>query len=442
MEKILKLDAFDEFNSSREDFLIPKLSDVSKSSAGGDNTDCVYLCGNSLGLQPKLTSTLLNEELNVWASRGVIGHFDHPESRPWVSVETNVIPQLSKIVGAKESETIIMNTLTTNLHLLLVSFYTPTKDRFKIIMEGKAFPSDHYAIESQLKFHGYSSSALIEIQPEPDSDYISPSSILAAIEEHGNETALILFSGVQYYSGQFFPMKDIVDAGHRKGCIVGFDLAHAVGNVVLKLHDWNVDFACWCTYKYLNSGPGSIAGAFVHEKHHKNFDRPRFDGWWGTNPKTRFQMSHTFEPQESANAFCLSNPCVLSTTALLASSKVFAKYSMEDLQRKSRSLGKLLLELLNDLDGTMRQDRTDSECFTIITPMNESERGCQVSIKFGEKVMSVRVISEKLRDMGIIVDEREPNVIRVAPVPLYNTHMDVYKFVSALGKILEVPKYS
>ncbi|KAJ1547983.1 hypothetical protein HK096_008000 [Nowakowskiella sp. JEL0078] len=433
------LDSNDPLSNLRKDFLIPKFANIVEESSELNsetlNQESVYLCGNSLGLQPKLTKDLLLEELDVWGKSGVNGHFLHEHNRPWVSVDANVIPELSKIVGAKEPEVIVMNSLTANLHFLMVSFYTPTKNRHKILIEGKAFPSDYYAIESQLKFHGFDSSSIIEVSPTLGKDVLSKADILKAIEIHGDEVALILFSGVQYYTGQFFPMKEIVEAGHAKGCIVGFDLAHAVGNVELQLHDWNVDFACWCSYKYLNSGPGAIGGAFVHEKHLSNFTRPRFAGWWGTNSSTRFQMSHKFDPPAAADAFRLSNPCVFSVTALHSSLKVFSKTSMSELTERSKRLTGYCELLLTKLASKLSEKNLNS--FTIVTP-GEGERGCQLSLKFlfEKKPGSVSIISNKLRNLGIVIDEREPEVVRVSPVPLYNSFEDIWKFVRGLEKVL------
>ncbi|KAJ3042958.1 hypothetical protein HDV00_006265 [Rhizophlyctis rosea] len=320
-----------------------------------------------------------------------------------------------------------MNTLTGNLHFLMVAFYRPTAARHKILMEAKSFPSDYYAVESQVKFHGYDpTKAIVQIGPRPGEHNLRTEDILKIIEEEGDTVALILFSGVQYYTGQFFELDKIAAAGKAKGCVVGYDLAHAVGNVPLRLHDWDVDFACWCTYKYLNAGPGGIGGAFVHEKHF-NSDLPRFAGWWGTDPKTKFNMEHTFQPIPGAASFRVSNPNVLATVSLLGSLQVFAQTSMTALREKSILLTGYLERLLDDLPTRSK--------FEILTPRNPEERGCQLSLLFKDGVMME--LFTQLRKNGIICDERKPDVIRVAPTPLYNTFVEVWQFVRTLRDILE-----
>ncbi|KAJ3300171.1 hypothetical protein HK104_003781 [Borealophlyctis nickersoniae] len=423
------LDKRDPLAHFRSEFRIPKVRAVAgENPAAGvsPDDDCIYLCGNSLGLQPVHTKKLVDEELEMWAERGVNGHFDHPLNRPWVSIDDTVIEESAKIVGANPSEVAIMNSLTANLHFLLVAFYRPSQTRFKILIEGKAFPSDYYAVESQIRFHGYDpASALIEIHPRPNEHTLRTEDILSRIEKEGDSVALILFSGVQYYTGQFFPLHQIAAAGRAKGCVVGFDLAHAVGNVPLRLHDWDVDFACWCTYKYLNAGPGGIGGAFVHERHAKT-DLQRFAGWWGTDPATKFDMANIFHPIPGAASFRVSNPNVLATVSLLGSLQVFSKTSTEDLRAKSVLLTGYLETLL---------DGITPKAFTILTPRDPAERGCQLSLLFEGGIMMD--VFEDLKNAGVVCDERKPDVIRVAPVPLYSRFGDVHQFVRVLRASVE-----
>ncbi|TPX34178.1 hypothetical protein SmJEL517_g03079 [Synchytrium microbalum] len=376
--------------------------------------DCIYLCGNSLGLQPKRTRELISEELHVWADRGVNGHFDHPHNRPWALIDDHVVQSTAKIVGAKESEVAVMNSLTANLHFLMVSFYRPTSTRHKILMEPKCFPSDHFAIESQIKFHGYDPlPSIITVNLRDGESNISTDDILQAIDKDGDSIALVLFGGVQYYTGQLFDMQAITRAGHEKGCVVGFDLAHAVGNVPLQLHDWNVDFAAWCTYKYLNSGAGGIGGAFVHERHASDSTLPKFLGWWGTDPTTKFAMSHDFKPINGANQYRVSNPAVLTTVALMGSLSVFDKTSMAELRAKSLLLTGYLEHLL---------DKLSSPYIKIITPRDPLQRGCQLSVLLQGRNMEA--VHHALLQQGIVCDERKPDVIRISPAPLYNTFED------------------
>ncbi|KAJ3098857.1 hypothetical protein HDU96_010922 [Phlyctochytrium bullatum] len=426
------LDQIDELKELglRDEFHFPKVSSIvgtaqRMNKAGftngiqpvdnlGPDDACVYMIGNSLGLQPRRTRELLNQELDVWAERGVNGHFDHPHGRPWVTVDDNVIEESAKIVGAKPEEVAIMNSLTANLHFLMVSFYRPTQQKFKILMEAKAFPSDYFAIASQVKFHGFDpSTAIIELKPKDGDSFIQHQDIIDVIEKEGDSIALVLFSGVQYYTGQLFKLREIAEASHKKKCAVGFDLAHAVGNVPLKLHDWNVDFACWCTYKYLNAGPGGIGGAFVHERFFKT-ELPRFAGWWGTDPSTKFAMDNVFRPIPGAGSFRLSNPSVVSTTSLLGSLQVFAKTSMEALREKSLRLT-AYLELLLDALGP-------NAGFKILTPRDPFSRGCQLSLFFEGGRMEE--VFHKLSIQGVLADERRPDVIRISPAPLYCTFVD------------------
>ncbi|KAI8917660.1 pyridoxal phosphate-dependent transferase [Powellomyces hirtus] len=417
------LDEKDSLKHLRAEFCIPSKKTVVPEGAdvAEPDTACIYLCGNSLGLQPSGVRTLVNEELDVWATHGVTGHFRHPKKRPWVSIDENVIEQTAKIVGASPKEVAIMNSLTANLHFLMVSFYRPTKDRYKILMEAKAFPSDYYAMESQTRFHGYEpDDAIIQMSPRSGEHTLRTEDILDTIEREGDKIALVIFSGVQYYTGQFFELEKIAKAGKAKNCVVGFDLAHAAGNVPLRLHDWGVDFACWCTYKYLNAGPGGIGGAFVHERHARA-DLPRMSGWWGTDPATRFLMDNVFRPIPGADSYRVSNPNVLAIMSLLGSLNVFSQTSMTDLRAKSLQLTGYLETLLLAIPN---------RGFKILTPSDPSQRGCQLSLLFEEGLMMK--VFEALEREGVIVDERKPDVIRVAPTPLYNTFSDVWQFVNIL----------
>ena len=387
----------------------------------------IYFTGNSLGLQPKTTQEYVVDELEDWANFGVEGHFH--ARKPWMPYHEIFPAQLSKIVGCKETEVVVMNQLTVNLHLLMVSFYRPTKERYKIICETKAFPSDQYAIETQVKFHGLNPDAtIIEVAPRAGEHSIRNEDILQIIQQHGNSVALVLFGGVNYYTGQVFDMKEITEAAHGVGAYAGFDLAHAAGNVALQLHDWQVDFACWCSYKYLNSGPGGVAGVFIHEKHIANKALHRFAGWWGYDKETRFQMKKGFEPMPTAEGWQLSNAPILSMAAHKAALDVFEEAGMQRLHEKRKQLSDYLLFVIDSCNA----DAKDNEA-TIITPRNVNERGCQVSLlmkKDGRKIF------EELTKAGVIADWREPNVIRIAPVPLYNTFEDIYRFGELLKQQL------
>jgi kynureninase len=390
----------------------------------------LYLCGNSLGVQPKETETLILQELQTWRQRGVVEHFDHPLQRPWVSADEACLAPMASIVGAREdlNEVAIMGTLTTNLHLLMVSFYKPTPQRYKILLESKAFPSDTYAVTSQLHFHGYADDGLIALAPRDGEHTLRHEDILHVLETQGEEIALVLFSGIQYYTGQLFNIKEITQKGQSKGCIVGWDLAHAVGNVPLQLHDWNVDFAAWCTYKYLNSGPGSIAGIFLHARYRDQTNGRRFAGWWGHDKSVRFKMDSTFIPMPGASGYQLSNPSVFTVVCLLASLNIYSKTSMHEIRSKSLRATAYLEHLIqNEIHGSMKP--------IIITPSNPEERGAQLSILF-PTFETMKPLMERFEAKGIVVDEREPNVIRVAPAPLYNSYTDVRRFVSLLKECL------
>ena len=406
----LELDAKDELRSYRNEFHIPLQK---------NGEEHIYMCGNSLGLQPKRTKEFLNQELDDWATFGVEGHF-HAKN-PWLPYHEFLAESYAKIVGAKSSEVVAMNTLTVNLHLMMVSFYRPTQKRHKIIIEGDAFPSDIYAVESQIKHHGFlPESSLIKLRPRDGDSAIRTEDISAIIEREGDEIALIMLGGVNYYTGQVFDFEKITKIAHNKGINVGFDLAHAAGNIKLELHKWGVDFAVWCSYKYLNSGPGSVAGAFVHEKHH-NTNLPRFAGWWGHNKEDRFKMPDKFNPIISAEGWQLSNPPILSLAAIRASLSIFDEVGMDKLVSKSIKLTDYLVFLLNSVNT----DRIE-----IITP---KERGCQLSIrvKNGDKKLF-----DSITVKGVIADWREPDVIRVAPIPLYNSFQDVFKFYTILEEEL------
>jgi len=409
-ESALQLDAKDSLRSCRDKFFVPKYS---------NGKECIYLCGNSLGLQPKTVRAHIEQELRDWEEFGVEGHF-HAKN-PWMPYHEFLTQPTARLVGAKPEEVVAMNTLTVNLHLLMVSFYRPTPQRNKILIEFSAFPSDQYAVQSQIKFHGFDpETALIELRPKAGREIIDWDDFESVMKDEGESIALILIGGVNYYSGQLYDMARITKLGHEYGCTVAFDLAHAVGNVPLQLHDWNVDFAAWCTYKYLNSGPGSIGGCFIHEKYANRVDLPRFTGWWGHDKETRFQMKPDFTPIKGAEGWQLSNPPILSLAAVRASLEIFDEVGMQRLREKSLLLTGYLEYLI---------DHIGSDEISIITPRNPEERGCQLSIQ--AKRNGPRLF-ERLSSEGVICDWREPDVIRVAPVPLYNSYMDVYRFSEIL----------
>jgi len=407
-------DASDPLNTYRAKFHIPQ----------HNGHDMVYFTGNSLGLQPKATRDYLLQELNDWAAYGVEGHF--LAKNPWVSYHEILTEKTAKLVGALPSEVVMMNQLTVNLHLLMVSFYRPTKQRYKILCEAKAFPSDQYALQSQVKFHGYApEDAIIEVAPREGEYEIKHEDIYKAIEAHKDELALVMIGGVNYFTGQVFDMKAIAEAGHKAGAVVGFDLAHAAGNLQMELHNWNVDFAAWCSYKYLNAGPGSVAGAFVHEKHHKNTELPMFAGWWGHDKAERFKMDKTFKPIENVERWQMSNAPILSMAAYKASLDLFDEVGMETLNVKARALTAYLEFIVGEVN------RQKNNCLEIITP--SANRGCQISIvAHGHG----KALYNKLMENGVIPDWREPNVIRCAPVPMYNSFEDIYRFGEILNSLL------
>ncbi|MEN9875733.1 MAG: hypothetical protein RLZZ529_730 [Bacteroidota bacterium] len=408
-----QLDAQDQLRQYQNEFSFPQVN----------GKKAIYFTGNSLGLQPKRARTYVDEVMNDWANLAVEGHFY--AEKPWWDYHERFANPLSQLVGALPSEVTVMNTLTVNLHLLMVSFYRPTATRYKIICEEKAFPSDQYLFQSQVIFHGYAAEdAIVEVKRREGEHNIRLEDVLAKINEVGDELALVLIGGVNYYTGQVFDMKTITEAGHRVGAYVGWDLAHAAGNIKLELHDWQVDFAAWCSYKYMNSGPGNASGCFIHEKHHSNSELPRFAGWWGHNKERRFKMEQKFDPIQGADGWQISNLPVLSLAPYLASVELFAEIGMEALIAKRNAITAYLEFVLRQIDQEVNGN------FEIITPSNPSERGCQLSVFLhGEG----RSLFDYLMKNGVIIDWREPNVIRLAPVPLYTSYEDIYRF----GQILK-----
>ena len=409
-----EMDARDPLAQYRSRFYIP---------TAGDGSETIYLCGHSLGLQPKSAREYVEQELKDWALLGVEGHF-HGKN-PWMPYHRLLTDQTARLMGAKPSEVVVMNSLTVNLHLMMVSFYRPTPQRHKILIEDSAFPSDQYAVQSQIKYHGFDpKNSLLELRPRPGERTLRDDDILNTIEHEGDSIALVLLGGVNYASGQFFDLPGITAAGHAKGCVVGFDLAHAAGNVPLRLNAWGPDFAVWCSYKYLNGGPGCIAGCFVHERHSHDASLPRFAGWWGHDQDTRFLMGPEFHPMPGAEGWQLSNPPILSLAALRASMEIFDEAGIEKLRTKSEALTGYLEYLLD------QQNSTD---FAIITPREPHRRGAQLSIRIRKHG---RALCDRLAQNGILCDWREPDVLRVAPMPLYNTFTDVYRFVRIFANLL------
>ncbi|XP_036041694.1 kynureninase [Onychomys torridus] len=429
----LRLDEEDKLRHFRDCFYIPKMRDLPPIDPSLVNKDenAIYLLGNSLGLQPKMVKTYLEEELDKWAKMGAYGH--DVGKRPWIIGDESIVGLMKDIVGAHEKEIVLMNALTVNLHLLLLSFFKPTPRRHKILLEAKAFPSDHYAIESQIQLHGLDvEKSMRMINPREGEETLRMEDILEVIEEEGDSIAVILFSGVQFYTGQLFNMPAITKAGQAKGCFVGFDLAHAVGNVELHLHDWGVDFACWCSYKYLNSGAGGLAGAFVHEKHTHTI-KPALVGWFGHELSTRFKMDNKLQLIPGANGFRISNPPILLVCPLHASLELFQKATMTALRRKSILLTGYLEYMLKQYYSKENRENK-GPIVNIITPSRAEERGCQLTLTFS---ISRKGVFEELEKRGVVCDKREPDGIRVAPVPLYNSFHDVYKFVRLLTAILD-----
>jgi kynureninase len=399
-----KIDQNDPLRNYRDLFHIPK----------HNNQDCIYFTGNSLGLQPKKTKEYILEELEDWAKYGVEGHFE--AKRNWFGYHHFLTEKMATIVGAKPIEVVAMNTLSVNLNLLMVSFYRPQGKRTKIMMEAAAFPSDHYAMQQQVRFHGLNpQDEIILLEPSEGAHSIDTEAILNEIEKHKDSLALVMLGGVNYYTGQFFDLEKITKKAHEVGALAGYDLAHAAGNVVLNLHDWNVDFACWCSYKYLNSGPGGVSGVFIHEKYANSPELPRFAGWWGNDEKSRFLMQKDFVPQPGAAGWQMSNAQILPMAAHLASIELFDEAGIQNLRAKSEKLTGFLEFLLQDITEIQ-----------IITPSNPLERGCQLSLIAKKEA---KPLFQFLKEKGLVADWREPDVIRVAPVPMYNTFEDVYRFV-------------
>jgi kynureninase len=412
-----RLDANDALAPMREQFHIPRRP---------DGSSVVYLCGHSLGLAPKQAARIVQEEMDVWARQGVEGHYDSP--RPWLSYHEQVCASLARLVGAQPLEVVAMNSLTVNLHLMLASFYRPTPQRHKILIEKQAFPSDRYAVVSHIRQRGGDPRAsLLEVAPRMGEHTIRTEDICALLEREGAQIATVMLPGVQYLNGQCFDMATIAAQARRQGCKVGFDLAHAIGNVPLRLHDWNVDFAVWCSYKYLNGGPGSIGGCFVHERYARDADLPRFAGWWGQDKATRFDMTEQFTPLAGAEGWQISNPAILATAPLLASLPLFDAAGMEELRRKSVLLTQYLEDLL--------KARAQAD-MTILTPTDAAARGCQLSIRLHRPPAQAQLVHSALNRQGYLGDWREPDVIRVAPAPLYNTYLDVWTFVEQLANEL------
>lgn len=410
-------DRQDELSVFRDKFHFPIINDQR----------VLYFTGNSLGLAPKSAKEYVNAEMDEWAKWGVEGHFE--AKNPWVSYHEILTPASAELVGANESEVVCMNSLTTNLHLLFVSFYQPSQHRYKIISEAKMFPSDRYLLETQVKHHGFSpDDAIIEVAPREGEHLIREEDILAAIDNHKDELALVFLGGVNYFTGQLFDMEKLTQAAHDVGALAGFDLAHAVGNVPLKLHDWHVDFAAWCTYKYLNGSAGNVGGIFVHDKHGNNTELPRFGGWWGHNKERRFLMENTFEPMSGAEGWQLSNVPIMGMAVLKSSLDIFQAAGIENLRAKSLQLTAYLEFVFNDIVSQFSNIELE-----IITPTAPEKRGCQLSVKL---VGTDKSFFKALTEAGVIADFREPDVVRLAPTPLYNSFEDVYLFGQTLKSLL------
>lgn len=412
-----QMDEKDELRTFRKKFYIPFIH----------GREAIYFTGNSLGLQPVTTSAYVQQELDDWAKLGVEGHFH--AKRPWKPYHEILTHSMAKIVGAKPIEVVCMNSLTVNLHLLMASFYRPTPKRFRILCEAKAFPSDQYAFASQARHHGFDpEEAVIEIKPRQGEYRLRTEDIIATIQHYGDSVALVVLGAVNYYTGQFYDLEAVTKAAHAIGAYAGFDCAHAAGNVELKLHEQEVDFACWCSYKYLNSGPGGVAGIYIHEKHASNTSFPRLAGWWGQNKETRFQMGREFDPIPTAEGWQLSNAPILLMAAHKASLDIFEEAGMERLHHKRKMLSAYLRFILDEINNGF-----DDPCMEIITPGEETARGCQVSLRMKRKG---REVFEALTQRSVIADWREPDVIRIAPVPLYNSFTDIFQFGAILKEIL------
>ena len=411
-----ELDALDPLAHFRSRFHFPKIQ----------GKDALYFCGNSLGLQPKTAAAYLEKEMAAWANRGVDGYF-HGED-PWYSVRKKSKPILAQILGALPEEVVAMNYLSVNLHLLMVSFYQPSSTRFKIIVEGGAFPSDQYMLETQIKFHGLDpNDVLVELKPRLGEYTLRTEDIVAEIRKQGSALALVNMSGIQYYTGQLFDIQAITQAAHEVGALAGFDLAHAAGNAPLQLHDWKVDFATWCSYKYLNSGPGNVSGIFVHETYADRADLPRFAGWWGHQEDERFKMEKGFQPMHGADGWQLACSNVLALALHQASLDIFQEAGMPAIREKSIQLTGYLEYLIEAISG-------DSGVLEIITPKNPAERGCQLSLLIHK---GGKAVFDEWYGQGVVGDWRNPNVIRLAPTPLYTSYQDVYRFARVLEQSLK-----
>jgi kynureninase len=408
-------DASDPLACFREQFHHP---------CDADGRRLVYLCGHSLGLQPKSAAQYVEQEMQDWRRLGVLGH--HAAERPWIRYHEQAAAPLAALVGAKATEVVAMNSLTVNLHLMMVSFFRPEAARNRVLIEKSAFPSDRYAIASQLDFHGLSAAEhLIEVEPRPGERHLRTEDVIHRIEQEGDSLALVLLPSVQYLTGQSLDLGPLIGAARHAGAAVGVDLAHGIGNTLLNLHDWNADFAVWCSYKYLNAGPGAIGGCFVHERHARSVDLPRFAGWWGNDPALRFQMGPEFRPILGADGWQISNPPVLSAAPLLASLDIFQRAGIRPLREKSIALTGFLQRLIQErLPGLV----------DIVTPSAASHRGCQLSLRIARSPAAAKRCHDLLTAAGVIGDWREPDVLRLAPVPLYNTYSDVFAAVDALSK--------
>ena len=416
-EKARKLDREDPLRAMRDHFWIPTKEDGSEQ---------LYFCGNSLGLQAKTVESAVLEELQSWKQLGVEGHFKG--ERPWLTYNELLRKPMATLVGAKPEEVVFMNTLTVNLHMMMISFYRPDGQRNRIVIEQQSFPSDRYAVESQIRLHGLDpDECLVEIAADPDTRLIGEDRLEAYLDEHGENVALVLWPGVQYASGQVFDLDRITAATHKAGAHCGFDLAHAAGNIPMDLHENGVDFACWCTYKYLNAGTGAIAACFVHERHSERSDLPRLNGWWGNAPESRFEMAPEFIPAKGAEAWQASNPPILAMAPIRASLDIFSEVGMDALRTKSTRMTAYLEELI----------KTElAEWIDIITPAEPHRRGCQLSLRVLGGAASGRALFEHLEAMGTIPDWREPDIIRVSPVPLYNRYEDCWLFVEQVNRYL------
>jgi kynureninase len=407
-----QLDAADPLAGFRERFLLP---------VRPDGSPLIYFCGHSLGLQPKAVRALLEQELDDWARLGVEAHFRG--RTPWYSYHECFRECAARLFGALPGEVVMMNSLTVNLHLMMATFYRPDRQRWKILIDEPAFPSDLYAVQSQIRCHGLDpAEALVTVRPRAGEHVLRVEDLEAELQRQGREIALVLLNGVNFFTGQWLDMERLMRAAHAQGCVAGYDLAHAAGNVPLRLHEWQVDFAVWCNYKYLNSGPGAVAGCFVHERHGHNGDLPRLAGWWGNDPATRFQMPAHFVPRAGADGWQVSNPPILAMAPLRASLALFEEAGMPALRAKSERLTGYLQFLL---------DRLTAGAFEVITPRDPRQRGCALSILARDRP---RELLEELQRQGVVCDFREPNVIRVAPVPLYNTFHEVWNFANILAR--------